>query len=487
MSHFSLLSVILFLPLLGALFLLFIRGDERVTAANSRYVARLITVCTFLMSLAAWASYADKGVPNAFFIERNWLPSFSVGWRVDLDDLSLIFVLLISFLSMLSVCAGRKSISSMVREFMFLTLVLESFMLIAVCARDLFQFFVFYEAAVLPLFLMISVWGVERRAFTAFKFCFYMLAGSVFLLTAVFILYLNAGSADFAALKTIELSEELQLAVLVCLAGALAFKAPLVPFHAWLSDAQAEAPMPAAVLLSGVFSKLVFYAFLRLALPATGALLERAGDILLVWAVFSSLYGALITLMQEDMKKIAGFTHLTQAGFLTAGLVCLTPVSLEGMLFLCAAQGLAMAAYLISSGALYERFAAGNIKEPSGIIVLFPYLGTAFFISCLALLAVPPLMPFAGEFLIFKGVFVESAGAAFVVLAASALLFAAFFRMFARLLFGEPPVPVVVVPDMSWREKVIGGLFGIVFIILSVMPETVFSLAVQAVASLSLR
>lgn len=487
MSHFSLLSVILFLPLLGALFLLFIRGDERITAANSRYVARLITVCTFLLSLAAWASYADREVPNMFFMERNWLPSFSVGWRIDLDDLSLIFVLLITFLSMLSVCAGRKSISSMVREFMFLTLVLESFMLIAVCARDLFQFFVFYEAAVLPLFLMISVWGVERRAFTAFKFCFYMLSGSVFLLTAVFILYLSAGSADFSVLKTLELTKELQAVVLVCLAGALAFKAPLFPFHAWLSDAQAEAPMPAAVLLSGVFSKLVFYAFLRLAQPVGGMLAERAGDFLLAWAVFSALYGALIALMQEDMKKIAGFTHLTQAGFLTAGLVCLTPVSLQGMLFLCAAQGLAMAAYLISSGALYERFAAGNIKDPSGIAALFPYLGTAFFVSCLALLAVPPMMPFAGEFLIFKEVFVKSAGAAVVVLTASAFLFAAFFRMFARLLFGEPSQPAVVIADMSWREKIIGGIFGIIFLILSVVPETVFKPAVLAVASLSFR
>lgn len=478
MIHFSLPSVVLFLPLLGALFLLLIRGDERIVSKNSRHVALLITTCVFLLSLTSVLFY--EADPEKYLSQTAFSP-VRTDWRTGIDALSMIFVLLISFLTVLSVCVIRRHVLFCVREFSFLVLTAEGFMLIAVCSQNMFQFFVFWEAAVLPLFLMTAVWGTEKRIYTAYKFCFSDLLGAICLMPALFWLSEKAGSADYTAVGLLTLSESEQAVLLVCFLAALAFKASLFPFHAWLSDAQAEAPVPTGILLCGIFSKLIFYAFLRLAFPVTQTVLQTWGPVLLAWAVFSAVYGALITLKQVEIKKIAGFAHLAQVGFLGTGLFCATPDALKSLLFLCAAQGLAVTVYLMSAGALYARFRAAGIKNPTGLMVLFPYLGMTFFLSCLAVLAVPPLMPFTGQFLIFYAAFKQSETAAFFLLLSVVLLYAAFFRLFTRLLFGQPPERSLAPPDMSWREKIAAVVFGMIFLVLSVMPGIIFDLARQAV------
>ena len=269
--------------------------------------------------------------------------------------------------------------------------------------------------------------------------------------------------------------------VLACMVTALAFKAPLFPFHAWLSDAQAEAPVPTGILLCGIFSKFAFYAFLRLAFPLLQTPLKHIAPLLLAWAVFSAVYGALITLKQTEIKKIAGFAHLAQVGFLASGVFCLTPNALKGTLFLCVAQGMAITAYLMAGGTLYERFKVAGIRNPTGVMSLFPYSGATFFLACLAILALPPLMPFTGQLLIFNSVFMKSGTAAFLLLLSVVLLYAAFFRLFTRLLFGEAPDRSLMLPDMSWREKTAAISFGGIFLLLSLIPDIVFGLVEKAV------
>lgn len=478
MTYFYLPSVVLFMPLLGALFLLFIRGNERIVFKNSRHVALLITLCVFLLSLRSVLFY---GSGSEKLLERTALASVRADWRIGADALSMIFVLLISFLSVLAACVIRRHVTFCVREFSFLLLIAESFMLTAVCSQNMFRFFIFWEAAVLPLFLMTAVWGTEKRIFTAYKFCFSDFLGAVCLMPALFWLSEKAGSADYAAVGALTLNKTEQVGLLICFLGALAFKTPLFPFHAWLSDTQAEAPVPTGILLCGVFSKLVFYAFLRLAFPLTQTVMRDWAVFLPAWAAFSAFYGALITLNQVEIKKIAGFAHLAQVGFLGAGLFCATPEALKSLLFLCVAQGLAVALYLMSAGALSARFKAAGIKNPTGLMMMFPYLGVTFFLSCLAVLAVPPLMPFTGQFLIFYAVFKQSGVTAFFLLLSFVLLYAAFFKMFTRLLFGEPPERGLTPPDMSWREKTAAVVFGVIFSVLSVMPGIIFNLARQAV------
>ena len=470
MTIFSLPSVVVFLPLLGALFVLFVRGDEKIVSKNSRHVSLLITVCTFVLSLSSvlWS----KDMSDTYLMQS--------GWRISIDALSMIFVLLISFLTIPAVCVVRQHVSFCVREFCFLILASESFMLQAVCSENILRFFVFWEATVVPLFLMVAVWGVEKRIFTAYKFCFSDMLGSVFLLPALFILSQKTGTGNFAEIAKIRLSGTEETVLLSCFIAALAFKAPLFPFHAWLSDAQTEAPVPTGILLCGVFSKLVFYVFLRLLFPLMQTSLEKAAPVLLGWAVFSAVYGALITLKQTEIKKIAGFAHLAQVGFLAAGLFCLTPNALKGMLFLCVAQGMAFTAYLMSGGALYERFRTAKIKNPTGLMMLFPYLGATFFLACLAILAVPPLMPFTGQLLIFNSMFARSRTAVFFLLLSVVLLYAAFFKLFTRLLFGEPQERSPMLADMSWREKIMTVFFGGMFLLLSIMPYLVFGLVQEA-------
>ena len=468
---YSLPSLVPFLPLLGALFVLFIRGDEDIVSKNSRHVAMMISGCVFVLSLSSFLWPDD--LSETYLMQS--------GRRIGADALSMIFVLLISFLTMPAVFMVRRHVSFCVREFCFLTLVAESFMLYAVCSSDILRFFVFWEATVVPLFLMIAVWGVEKRIFTAYKFCFSDLLGAVFLMPALFFLNGKTGSGAFADIAKVPLAFYEETTILFCFVMAFAFKAPLFPFHAWLSDAQAEAPVPTGILLCGVFSKLVFYAFLRLAFPLLHTSLDRFSTVLLVWAVFSAVYGALITIRQTEIKKIAGFAHLAQVGFLAAGLFCLTPNALKGTLFLCVAQGLAITAYLLSSGLLYERFKAAGIRNPTGIMSLFPYLGATFFLACLAILALPPLMPFTGQLLIFNAVFARTGTGAFFLLLSVVFLYAAFFRLFTRLLFGTAPERSLAPADMIWREKVAAFLFGCVFLLLSVVPDIVFGVVQKAV------
>ena len=251
MLQFSLPSVVLFLPFLGAFFLLFIRGSEQIVFKNSRHVSLLITFCVFILSLATVVVY--DSAPESYAGEAAF-NTVRTDWRVGIDALSMIFVLLVSFLTVLSVCVIRRHITFCVREFSFLVLVAEGFMLIAVCSRNLFQFFVFWQAAVLPLFFMTAVWGIEKRIFTAYKFCFLDLSGAMFFMVALFWLSEKAGSADYVDIALLTLKEKEQIFLLICLLMAFAFKAPLFPFHAWLSDVQTEAPVPTGILLCGIFS-----------------------------------------------------------------------------------------------------------------------------------------------------------------------------------------------------------------------------------------
>ena len=475
MPHFSLIFIMLAMPLLGALFLLFIRGDEQRTAGNAYAVSMLISGCVFLTALTAWAFFGahKNDVFSAVFVD---MPTFKVSMRVGMDALTLFFVVLISFLTLLSVFISRKNVKTMVREYMFLTLIAESFLLTAVCARDLFLFYAAFEAAVIPLFLLIALWGVERRAVTPYRFGLFAIIGSVFLLTGVFVLYHQAGSSDFDVVEATPFCRKLIFGLFV---GAMAFKAPLFPFHFWLTDSLSEAPAAAGVLISGVYSKLIFYAFVRFVIPISGAEIEPALPFLCGWALATALYGALIADVQDDIRSIAGFAHLTQTGLLALGLFCLTPESVRGMLFLSAAQAVSMAAFLLACGALYQR--VGYVQNIVGVLSVFPYLGAVFFLSSLALLAFPPMPAFTGQFLIFQAAFAQNKVFAALGLAAVMLLYVAFFKHFSRFLFGGAGEIIVSGNDLGKRERTAAVLLGAVFLYLALTPSSVFRLIAAAV------
>lgn len=481
MPHFSLISVLLFLPLLGAVFLLFVRGDDRITAMNSRHVALLISGCTFVLALTAWTAgtYAEGRVN--FQSRYEGFPALGISWHVGIDALSLIFVLLISFLTLLCVYTSRKRILTMVREFMIVILVMESFLLTAVCARDFLQMFLFAEGAAVPLFLLIAVWGIEKRAFSSFRFCLYSVFGSSLLFLALLYLYVKTGTADVESLKGIRLPVDVQQGLLALFAAAFAFKAPLFPFHAWFTDAQTEAPVPVAAVLSGAFTKMAFYIFLRAAVPVLPDALPLWSPGLSGWAVFSAVYGALITIGITDMRKTAGYVHIAQTGVMALGLFCLMPEALKGTLFLCFAQGLSLIFFLLTGGALLERMQNREARTYAGLIADMPFLGTFFLLSCLAASAFPGTPSFLGNFLIWGSTYGESRLSALFAAVSGIFLYAAFFPMFSRLMLGEREAKdVPPLPDLNWREKTAFSVLGAVLLYLALLPDTVMKLVSAA-------
>ena len=453
----------LLMPLLGAIFSLLAQGDENRRSSNAYHVALLMSVSTFLAAVAA-AVFTEN--EKAVIFEA---PVWNVSLTVGLDPLSSVFVVLFSFLSVLSVIVTRKNITVSMRECIFLTLILEFFLLSAVCARDLFYFLASTETALLPLFLLLSGWSVEKKEETPYRFALYAMAGALFLMVAVFMLYRHTGGSSFEdAAKTVFSRTERRLFLGLFLA-ALAFKSPLFPFNGWLTDALTEAAPATGVLISGAYTKLILYAFLRFAVPLAGEDISALSTGLCLWAAVSAVYGALAALVQDDMRKIAAFTHMTQAGFLAMGAFCVVPTAQQGVLFLTVAQSVSMAAFLLACGAVYQRAGyAGNIV---GVLTSFPRLGTVFFIACLALIGFPPAPVFTGEILILRSVFAQSLLSTAAAAVAIVLLYASFFRHFSRFLFGGAGENTVTGADLRWREAVVSVIIGAMFIYLMLTPS----------------
>ena len=453
MTHFSAVGAVSFLPLVGALFLLFIRGDERVTAMNSRRVALLTSGTAFLGALIVFAHFKNGVSGVQFEYKTQWLPVFGVGWHTGLDAFSLIFFVLFSGTAFVSILSARTAVLSMVREYMFLTLVSESFLLTAVCSRNLLQCFIFYEAATFPVFVMIAVWGVEKRAFTAFKFCFYDLAGSLVLMGVLLYAFVETGNSDLGGFKASEPSMHIQTLLLAGLTVMLALKAPLFPFHVWFAETRSESPVPTAIVLSGVLSKAAFFVFFRTAAEVAPDALVAYGEYLGLWAVFGAVYGALIAAAQDDLKTASGYAHLSQTAVLAAGMFSLTETGMTGALFLCVVQTAAAAFYAVAAGALELRLDAKELKNCTGLYSDAPALGGVLFLSALCVAAFPPAPVFTGEFFIFAQIFADNKVAGIASVLSMVLIFSAFLPLLSRSVLGENDGKSPKPADLSIREK----------------------------------
>lgn len=484
MEHFSLISALCFLPLTGALFLLFIRGDERIVAMNARRVAYLCSGSAFLAALVILARFKFGVSGVQFEFKAEWLPVFGASWHTGVDALSVLFLPLVTGTVLASVIAARTSVLTMVREYMFLTLVFECFLLTALCSRNLIQCFVFYEAAVLPVFAMIALWGVEKRAYSAFKFCFYDLSGSLALLCVLLYAFVETGNSTLGGYGT--LPDGVQSAFLAGLTLMLALKAPLFPFHVWYGEIRSEAPVPTSVLLSGALTGTVFFIFLRTAFELAPDALAAYAPYLCLWAVFSALYGAIVALSRDDVGKTAGYVCLSQTGLVAAGMFTLTKIGLTGSLFLCVAASVSSVLYLTAEGALALRFSAKDMKSLSGLYSVAPALGTAFFAALLCLSAFPPTPAFTGEFLVFSEVFEVSKTAGIAAVLSSVLAFSALLPLFPRLILGVFDNALPMPADLSKREKILIAFLAFVSVCAAFYPEGVMRVAKEAARSVPL-
>jgi NADH-quinone oxidoreductase subunit M len=449
-----LLSTVIFLPTLGAAALLLLdRREER----RLRQVALGVTAATFLVSCLLWVGFDPARTGMQFVEQRPWVPAFGIGYHLGVDGISLLLVLLTTLLSPLCLLAAWTQVTARVKEFLVAMLLLETGMVGVFCALDLFLFFVFWEAMLVPMYLVIGVWGGPRRVYAAIKFILYTMAGSALMLVAILTLYFLQDPAtatfDYATIAKLPIAPGLQGWLFAAFALAFAIKVPVFPFHTWLPDAHVEAPTAGSVILAGVLLKMGTYGLLRFCLPLFPLATVRFAPLMLALAVIGILYGAWVSTVQPDLKKLIAYSSVSHLGFVVLGLFALNAQGLVGGLLQMVNHGLSTGALFLLVGMLYERRHSRLIADFGGLWAVTPVFAAVFLVVTCSSIGLPGLNGFVGEFLVLVGAFQTNRPAA--VLATIGIVFAAVYMlwMYQRVVFGEVRDPAVRrLPDLSARE-----------------------------------
>jgi len=481
-----LLSTLVWLPTLGAAALLLL--DRRDTR-RLRQVALTVSTATFVVSGLLWVGF-DRGRAGMQFVEqRAWIPGAGISYHLGVDGISLLLVLLTTFLTPLCILSAWTQITTRVKEFLVAMCLLETGMLGVFVALDLFLFFVFWEAMLVPMYLIIGVWGGPRRVYAAVKFILYTMAGSALMLLAILTLYFlqdaRAASFDYAAVMQLRIAPWLQVPLFLAFALAFAIKVPMVPFHTWLPDAHVEAPTAGSVILAGVLLKMGTYGFLRFGLPLFPDAAVRLAPVVVGLALAGILYGAWVSTVQPDMKKLIAYSSVSHLGFVMLGLFSFTPQGLVGGLLQMVNHGLSTGALFLLVGMLYERRHSRLIADFGGLWAIMPVFSALLLVVTFSSVGLPGLNGFVGEFLILLGAFQWSRPAA--VLGTAGIVFAAVYLlwMYQRVIFGAVRHEENRrLPDLDARE--IWTLVPILLLIvwIGVYPKPFTAVTERAVADL---
>ncbi len=400
MTDYPVLTATTFLPLAGAVLILLV-GSDRL----ARLIALAVTLATLAVSAPLYL-YFDKGSSALQFVEsREWIPSWNIAYGMGVDGISLPFIFLAALLSVLCVGASWTAIQTRVREFYAALLVAETAMIGLFAASNLFLFFVFWELVMVPIFLLIGVWGGPRRVYSAVKFLLFTLAGSVLMLVGMVAVYQAFGTLDFKELAGTTIQPAFQAWLFVAFLAAFAVKVPMFPVHTWLPDAHTEAPTAGSVILAGILLKMGAYGFLRISLPILPDAAQLFLTPMLVVSVVAIVYGAYVTLVQKDVKRLIAFSSVSHMGFVTLGIFTLNRSGVEGAILQMINHGIVSAALFLCVGMIYERTHTREIKDYGGVAKIAPVYSTLLALFCLAAAGFPGLNSFVGEFLIIGGAF----------------------------------------------------------------------------------
>jgi NADH-quinone oxidoreductase subunit M len=398
---YPILTVTVFLPLIGALLILFIRNTNLI-----RWATLVVTVATFIVALPLLSNF-DKTTYKMQFVEKHpWIPSWGINYFVGVDGISLLFIFLTALLSILCVLVSWKAIETKVKEFHIAILIMEAAMIGVFVSLDFFLFYIFWEAMLIPMFLLIGVWGGPQRIYAAIKFFLYTLVGSVLMLVGIVVLYFYGGKTlDILFLSKLRYPFELQCWLFLAFFAAFAVKVPMFPVHTWLPDAHTEAPTAGSVILAGILLKMGAYGFLRFSMPMFPDATKFFIGPIYILSIIAIIYGALVCLAQKDMKRLIAYSSVSHMGFVTLGLFALNPEGVEGGILQMINHGIITGALFLMVGIIYERTHSRMIADYGGFAHVVPWYAGFFMVFTLASIGLPGMNGFIGEFLIILGAF----------------------------------------------------------------------------------
>ena len=436
MDNFPWLSAVIFTPLLGVFFILLTRGDQETIARNSRGVALWTSLVTFFVSLGLWFNFDNNTSTFQFEEKFVWLENLDLAYHLGIDGISLFFVLLSTLLTILCILASWTTITDRVKEYMIAFLLLETLMVGMFSSLDLVLFYIFFEGVLIPMFIIIGVWGGPRRNYAAFKLFLYTLLGSVLMLVAILTMLSTAGSSDITVLLKYDFPLSLQPWLWLAFFASFAVKVPMWPVHTWLPDAHVEAPTAGSVILAGVLLKFGGYGFLRFSLPMFPIASFDFTPLIFSLSVIAIIYTSCVALVQEDMKKLIAYSSVAHMGFVTMGIFAANSQGVEGAVIQMLSHGIVSAALFLIVGVIYDRIHTREISAYGGLVNRMPRYAIIFMVFMMASIGLPGTSGFVGEFLILIGVFKVNSWVA--MFAATGLILGAGYMLYLyrRVVFG---------------------------------------------------
>ena len=452
-AGFPILSLITWLPLIGCAAILFVRGDEETVASNARWTALWTSLLVLVISLVLWVKFDPTETGFQFNESLAWLPHYRIAYRMGVDGISVLFVLLATVLTPICILASWESIQTKVREYMIAFLILETTMVGMFSALDFVVFYMFFEAVLIPMYLIIGIWGGPRRVYAAVKFFLFTLTGSVLMLLALIAMWLHAGSTDIESLIAADFPVRMQNWLFFALFASFAVKVPMWPFHTWLPDAHVEAPTAGSVILAGVLLKMGAYGFLRFSLPMLPIASQTFAPFIFTLSVIAVIYTSWVALAQEDMKKLIAYSSVAHMGVVTIGIFTFNVQGIQGALFQMLSHGIVSGALFLVVGVIYDRIHTREIARYGGLADRMPSYALVFMLFTMASVGLPGTAGFVGEFLVIVGAaqvnfWLALLGGLGMILGAAYMLY-----LYRRVIFGTlTKADLRNIADLSPRE-----------------------------------
>ncbi|MGC6529602.1 MAG: NADH-quinone oxidoreductase subunit M [Candidatus Puniceispirillaceae bacterium] len=473
LENWPILSLVTFMPLLGVAFLLMIRSSGPAADANARLVALWTSGFTFVISLVLVFGFDNQATGYQFEEFTTWIAGTGINYHMGVDGISMPFVLLSTFLTPFAILASWKAITHRVKDYMIAFLVLETMMIGMFSSLDMLMFYLFFEGVLIPMFIIIGVWGGPRRVYAAFKFFLYTLFGSVLMLVCMLTMYSLAGTTDIPKLAEFSFAPSLQTWLFLGFFASFAVKVPMWPVHTWLPDAHVEAPTAGSMILAGVLLKMGGYGFIRFSLPMFPEASEYFAPMIFVLSVIAVIYTSLVALAQSDMKKLIAYSSVAHMGFVTIGIFSLNEQGVAGAMFQMISHGLVSAALFFCVGVVYDRLHTRDIDAYGGVADSMPRYAAWFMFMMLASVGLPGTSGFVGEMLVLVGAWQAASWVAFF--AATGLILGACYMLwlYRRVVFGRAVKRAVIdMPRLEGRETFIFVPLTILVIWFGVYPST---------------